>query len=97
MTIRSTENMEEVCDFLETWYSYNDLAKNVLRHLKAGNISVTIVGAVQTDDDDWDWEEELLINFGNLSISDVVNDFIAHAEADEISIEKDGSLRLWWD
>jgi hypothetical protein len=94
MTLRSTEHMEEIRHFFDSWYDAYKLGENILRHLERGNIIVTIPGA---DSFGENWEGEILIEFGNLPIATVVNDFIFPSGADEISIEDNGDLRLWWD
>ena len=44
------------------------------------------------------WNGELYVCFMQPpDIADVVNNYIYHSGADEISIEGKNSLRLWWD
>ena len=44
------------------------------------------------------WDGTLRIHLNhNISATNLVNKYISPSQADEISVEKDLTLRLWWD
>jgi hypothetical protein len=96
MTLNSKEHMQEIKHFFDScWYDFNEaLAETLIELAEAGHITFNIPGADETGET---WEGEIYIDVSKLSIETLVNDIIADASADEISIEDGHILRLWWD
>lgn len=95
MTLNSKEHMQEIKHFFGAWYDFSeDLADTLVELAEEGRITFTIPGADETGET---WEGEIYIDVSKLSVETLVNEIIAAAYADEISIENSHILRLWWD
>jgi len=71
------------------------LVDNVSARLAAGEV-VVVFPEMNAKTETWDGE--MVINFTRVpKAQDLVNDFIFRCSADEISMETNKSLRLWWD
>lgn len=73
----------------------NVLVDSIATLLTAGTIEVEFESINQ---DNSEWDGEMLIKFKTRpSATMVVNTIVSRCRADEIEMENDTTLRLWWD
>lgn len=79
-------------EFLKHFNLNNSLIGNLFLGLDNKELKVSI------DSDGKRWDGEMIIEFNKKpTVTDVVNNYISHCQADEIHMVGPKSLRLWWD
>lgn len=80
-----------------------------LQYLKSFNLNTTLLNnlflgldnkeiKVSVDSDGKYWDGEMIIEFNKKpTVTDVVNNYVSHCQADEIHMGGPKTLRLWWD
>jgi len=93
-SVDSNENMDFLIDMLVGWGD-DAFTDNLVKYAESGKI---VFEFPQCDPKQDMWDGELLIHIKEeMSTSEIVNNIISRTYADEISMEKDDLLRLWWD
>lgn len=95
-TITTTQQLHNTLSWLaKNGHIPNRLFKNLENKIDAGLISVEYT---HCDAKKSEWDGELLINFLQpINNMVLINDFIFRCSADEISMNSESQLRLWWD
>jgi hypothetical protein len=95
-TITTSEDFTKIAGWLVDgdWFS-STMNQNILTMLNDGAIEVKF-NKINGRKNEWDGT--LYINLLTpLTTQTIVNSLIARANADEISMETDTKIRLWWD
>lgn len=79
-------------EFLKHFNINNSLINNLFLGLNNKELTVSI------DSDGKRWDGEMIIKFNKKpTVTDVVNNYVSHCQADEIHMVGPKTLRLWWD
>jgi hypothetical protein len=93
-TAENAENINVIHPVIKEWIS-ETAAKNLAVFVKQGRIDVELP---KYDPRDGRWDGTVHIHFKDkFTIAEVVNYIIGFARADEVRMEGENTLVLWWD
>jgi hypothetical protein len=95
MNITSSEEFASVNHLFNSVPCTGTFYNNVHWYLKQGALTVEFL---QVDVEQSMWDGEILFNLTDkIPMTEVINNLIGESKADEISLESNNVLRLWWD
>jgi hypothetical protein len=93
-TATDATNFDTIHPVLKEWMGETG-AKNLGIFVKQGRIDVELPKYDPRDDR---WDGTLLIHFKeDFTPADVINYIVSFGRADELSMDSDKTLRMWWD
>lgn len=92
-TYTDSKSFSDDFEWLNSWLS-NQFMKNVSTLLDNSKITVT---ATHIDSEKHEWDGELLFEVSKLTSGEIVNYLIQFSSANEIFMNDEKTLRLWWD
>jgi hypothetical protein len=97
-TVTDAANFDMINSIFREWMSDTG-AKNLGVFFRKGRIDVELPEFEPKDKDgNYRWDGTLLVHFKDtFTPAEVINYIVASSRADEVSMEDDKTLRLWWD